>query len=188
MFPGNQTSHGGSARKGRRKIARPLCTDRFLHVVYRAKRAKGERSFLLPENARAVAEILDRTVAETSVTVKRYRNVGNHFHLLVKGTSPEALRRFFRLFPQRVALAVTGAKKGAPRGRFFDEVVFTRVVEWGSDYANVERYLVKNAFEQLGFAAAEVREMMHAVRTLPANRERYRRDLAYRGEDIATRA
>lgn len=180
-----KTEHGGSVRKGMRKCARPLRTDRLMHVVFRSSLATGERSFLRPANAAKIAEILDRTVGESGVRIKRYRNVGNHFHFLVRGEGPGELRKFFRLFPQRVALALGGAKKGRPRGKFFDETVYSRVVEWGTDYANVEDYLVKNAFEQLGFSATEVRALYRQVKTLPVNRMLYLERVHYRGKDLA---
>jgi REP element-mobilizing transposase RayT len=169
---------------GRRKVARPIACDRMMHVVYRSSKATGEMSFRHPRNRQRINEIVDKTSFETGVELKRFRNVGNHFHFLVRAKSPEQMRRFLRLIPQRVALAITGAKKGKPYGKFFDETVFSRIVNWGYDYANVEAYLLKNAFEEMGYSARQVREFYNIVRTHPVNKMLYLQDVAYRGKSI----
>jgi REP element-mobilizing transposase RayT len=170
------------ARVGRRKVARPIACDRLMHIVYRSSKAKGEMTFHHPKNRRRIEEIVGQTTLETGVELKRFRNVGNHFHFLVRARTPEQMRKFLRLLPQRVALAITGAKKGSPHGKFFDETVFSRTVNWGYDYANVEAYLLKNAFEEMGYSAKQVREFYNIVRTHPVNRMLYLQDVAYRGK------
>ena len=55
-----------------------------------------------------------------------------------------------------IAIIVTGAKKGAALARnstgrgYWDELAFTRIVQFGRDYENMGRYLIKNLFEAAG--------------------------------------
>jgi len=185
MFSPNKTLHGGEARKGRRKIARPLATDgRFMHVVFRSSKAVGKNSFQHGDNPRKICLILDRVQEETKVEVRKFRNVGNHFHLLVRSNDARLLRLFLKLFPQKVALLISGAKKGAAKGKFFDHTAFTRVVDWGRDYANVIRYLIKNSFEELGYSSKEVKELFQILCTHPINRMHYLADMNYRGQTL----
>lgn len=82
--------------------------------------------------------------------VDRFQNVGNHFHLLIRAKTRESIQNFLRVFPQLVAFRITGTKKGKPIGRFWDELAFSRVVDWGRDLWGVQNYLEKNRFEALG--------------------------------------
>jgi len=168
-----------------RKVARPLATDgRFMHVVFRSTKAVGKKDFRYGENYRKICAILDSVGRQTDVEVKKFRNVGNHFHFLIRSREANSLRQFLKLLPQKVALLISGAKKGSPKGRFFDLTAFTRIVEWGRDYANVIRYIIKNGLEELGHSKAEVREFFRILRTDPANQKFYIEDMRYRGEPV----
>ncbi|RZA05807.1 MAG: hypothetical protein EOP11_11920 [Proteobacteria bacterium] len=161
--------HGGKIRIGKRKIARPIVTNRLMHVVYRASGARGERSFLHPRHRRAISEILERTANEAQVHIVRYQNVGNHFHLLTKAKTRAGLQAFLRNFPSRVARLVARGKRGKPQGRFFDETVFTRIVEWGNDLQGMADYFFKNALESLGLPKAAAEAMRRKACSHPGN-------------------
>ncbi len=69
--------------------------------------------------------------------------VGNHFHFLIQTKSR-------RIFPARLARVMTGAKKGQPAlKRFWDDLAWSRIVEWGRDLAGIKRYFQKNIQEFL---------------------------------------
>lgn len=142
-----EKSHGGEKSRGKRKVARPLEPKKALHVTFRSARARGKWSFLRHRDA--VANSLEQA-SRFGVKVYRCENVGNHLHIVLKGKSRSAIQNFLRVFPQRLVFRVTGARKGAPIGRFWDSLVFTRIVEWGRDWRNLHNYLEKNRFESLG--------------------------------------
>jgi REP element-mobilizing transposase RayT len=151
-FPLSPTAHGGVVRLGKRKCARPIAVKRPMHLVMRSTRARGDWSFLHKRNKGVIQLLLLDCAERFGVKIFRYENVGNHMHLLVQARSRKSLQAFLRVFPQRVMFAVTGARCGSPKGRFFDRIVFSRVVEWGREFRVMQNYLWKNAMESLGFS------------------------------------
>lgn len=152
--PGRE--HGGDVRRGKRKLARPLDTKCPLHLVFRATKAKRERSFLHRKHKAAIHCLLLDTAERFGIKIFRYENVGNHLHVLIQGRRRSSIRAFLRVFPQKVMFQVTGARKGNPQGRFFDSVAYSRVVSWGREFEIVKNYLWKNAMEALGFSRGEL--------------------------------
>ena len=146
----SRTEHGGETGKGKRKFARPIATRKPMHLVLRASRAVGDWNFLRKKNREQIEEILELISKRYGVKIIRFQNVGNHLHLLVQGKSRVLLQSFLRTLPAKIALAITQAKKGNPQGRFFDEILFSRVVEWGRDFDRIVRYFRKNEFEAAG--------------------------------------
>jgi hypothetical protein len=60
-----------------------------------------------------------------------------------------ALRGFLREFAGRVANLITGAIKGRP-AKFWDGLVWTKIVEWGRQFKNVAKYVLLNLMEAAG--------------------------------------
>lgn len=149
-------AHGGDVAKGRRKTARPIDPKQALHVVLRSSQARGAHSLLHPKHCDPIHRLTQKLARRWGVRLYRYANVGNHLHLLVKVPTRAAWRRFLRELAGGIAILVTGARKGAglPRnesGRgFWDELAFTRIVQFGRDFEGVARYLIKNLFEAAG--------------------------------------
>lgn len=96
-----------------------------------------------------------------------FENVGNHLHLVVQGKSRPLLQSFLRTLPAKIAFGVTGAKKGNPVGRFFDDLLFTRVVEWGRDFARLRHYFFKNKMEAAGIDEHFVEKWQSFSKTVP---------------------
>ena len=81
----------------------------------------------------------------------------NHLHLSVKGghfktlRGREGLQNFFRVVAGHTAQEILRQFPFAPgiarrRGRkFWDDLLFTRIVEWGRDFICVSRYIERNA-------------------------------------------
>lgn len=85
------------------------------------------------------------TAARYSVKLHGYQNVGNHIHLHVQVRSREDWKCFLRVLPQRIMFAVTGARRGKPKGKFWTLLAFSRVVQWGRQYRAMVNYMAKNA-------------------------------------------
>lgn len=162
-----RTDHGGDSRRGKRKVARPLATKKPMHLVLRSSRAVGEWSFLRRKNRAAIKALLEGLARRYGVKVMAFENVGNHLHLLVRGKSRPLLRSFLRTLPAKIAFAVTSAKKGNPVGRFFEQIVFTRVVEWGRDISRLKRYFFKNQLEAAGISREFVENWRSFAATVP---------------------
>jgi hypothetical protein len=92
------------------------------------------------------------------VKVYDFANVGSHLHLLIRARRREAFQAFLRSFSGIVARRVTGARRGRPTGRFFEDLAWSRVVEWGRDYLGVRHYVFRNEIE--GLSSPRVRRAL----------------------------
>jgi REP element-mobilizing transposase RayT len=140
-----RTEHGGSVRRGRRKLERPVSTRRPMHVVLSSHRARGP--WILRKHERAVRDTLRETARRFGVRVYDFTNVGSHLHLLVRTRRRDAFHGFLRSFAGIVARQVTGARRGRPSGRFFSGLAWSRVLVWGPDYLGVRHYVFRNQIE-----------------------------------------
>lgn len=159
--------YGGDSRKGRRKIQRPFHPKRSLHVVFRASRARGGWSFLHRRHKAAIHVLLLQTMERYRGKLLGYENVGNHLHLLVMFRRRDHLQNFLRVFPQKLMFLVTGARRGNPKGRFFDRIVYSKVVQWGEHFRATKEYLWKNALESLGLPRNLILKWRKAAREVP---------------------
>ena len=78
--------------------------------------------------------------------------MGNHLHLLLKADRPEDLQRFLKTFAGLAARAVTGARKGLGRGKFWEKTAYSKIIPRGA-FKTVCAYLAKNRLEAIGFGA-----------------------------------
>jgi hypothetical protein len=119
-------THGGVSLKKRRKIERPLLPGQITHVVFKSAKAKGRLSFYSQKNQ--VHRRLRERAKKYFVEVIDYVNMGNHLHLKVRCNDTDKLKNFLRTFAALLARDITGARKGQPFGKFWDGLVFTRVL------------------------------------------------------------
>lgn len=140
-----RTVHGGADAKGKRKTERPFNTAAPLHLVLKSTRARGEWSMLKRRHRSKVTSMIYIYAKRFKIHVYRATNVGNHLHLLVKAKDRKSLADYLRVLAGRVAVTVTGARKGVKRiGRFWDHLCWSRLVNWGRDFFHVRDYLWKN--------------------------------------------
>jgi hypothetical protein len=146
-FALTDTAHGGSVRKGRRKIERPVSTRQPMHVVLHSKRAHGPWS--LRRHEQAVHKALRACAARNGVKLYGFANVGSHLHVLVRARRRDAFQGFLRSFAGIVARVVTGSRKSRPLtgGRFWSGLAWSRVVHWGDDRWIVQHYIFRNIIE-----------------------------------------
>ena len=86
-------------------------------------------------------------------------------HLSVKGSSREGLQNFFRVVAGHVAQEILRQfplKVGTARRprqtqtrKFWDDLIFSRIVEWGRDFKNVCHYILHNVLEAEGLRLTE---------------------------------
>jgi REP element-mobilizing transposase RayT len=146
----NPSAHGGDLSKNVRKTRRALATSCTMHIVMRSIRAKGEWSMLKKRHKSKIAFLLRDTAKRYGIKLHGFQNVGNHLHIHVQTPSRRAWQNFLRVLPQRIMFAVTGARRGNPKGRFWTLLAFSRIVEWGREYAALKLYFWKNSLEALG--------------------------------------
>jgi hypothetical protein len=77
------------------------------------------------------------------VKVHQARIVGGTLHVLTSARDRKNLADFLRVLAGRVAIVVSGAKKGQKRvGKFWNELCWSKLMNWGREFHEIIR-LVK---------------------------------------------
>jgi REP element-mobilizing transposase RayT len=173
-FAPGKIAYGGDPadRSSRRKVKRPLSRKHPVHLVMKSTHAQGAMSFLARKNFLPIAKIIDSRARDFGVKIHRREIMSNHIHIVASFKNRVAFQNFLRTATALIARSVTGARKGKPfqprrtkrlppsaRVRFFDNVVFSRVINGFRDFNGVKRYLRKNEAErELGYQARRLIE------------------------------
>ena len=135
----------GGRPKKKRKERRAFSSKNPLHVTLRSEHARGKLSLLYPPHARYIRHLIPLLARKYAVRVYRFANVGNHLHLLLQAEDKKGVQAFFRVLTGLLARKITGAQKGRPFGtRFWEGLIYSRVITWGKAYLRACRYIDKN--------------------------------------------
>lgn len=115
-----------------------------MHVVMKSDIARGSLSLLKRRNSQFVAVTLSVLGKRFGINVYEFANSGNHLHLAVKAKDRRGFQCFLKAFSSKIALFVTGAKKGRAAGKFWTYAPYTRIVEWGVALLRLKGYIAKN--------------------------------------------
>ena len=143
-----ETQYGGSYSRGVAKTRRPLSTKKPVHVTLKSSKAVGD--FRLTRYRKEIQAILFAQAQRWNVKILERSINTNHIHMALFSKSRGSLQNFFRAVSGLIARKVTGAKKGRPFGRFWDEVIWSRIVEWGKALTTLIQYVQQNTLECLG--------------------------------------
>lgn len=147
-------SFGGVSLKKRRKVKRPLWPGKVHHVVFKSSKAKGKMSFYA--HKLTVRKILDQKSRKFFVHIQDFVNMGNHLHLKVKFKDRKRFQQFLKSFSALLAREITGAKKGNPFGKFWDGLVFTRILVSSFEELGLKGYFTGNHLQkELGYKQRE---------------------------------
>lgn len=147
-------THGGTSLKKRRKRARPLVPNQITHVVFKSSKAKGKLSFY--HHKYKVSQLLKQRSKKFFVEILDFVNMGNHLHLKVRFKDPSLFKKFLISYPAMLARAITGARKGKPFGKFWDGLVYTRVLTSKLEELGLKGYFEGNHRQrELGYAERE---------------------------------
>ena len=93
------------------------------------------------------------------VRVYRASNSGDHLHLLVKANEKKNLSDFLRVLAGRIAVSISGAKKGQKRiGKFWDYLFWSKLINWGREFYQVRKFVLANELE---VTPKERQELVH---------------------------
>jgi REP element-mobilizing transposase RayT len=132
LIPKNELRHiksyslGGCSLKQRRKNKRPLIPGLTTHVVFKSSKAKGELSFY--KHKYLVANLLKAKSKKFFIEILDWVNMGNHLHLKVRFKDRNRMGQFLKSFSATLARTITGARRGQRFGKFWDGLVYTRVI------------------------------------------------------------
>jgi hypothetical protein len=143
--------YGGDSIRGKRKVRRPFKAGRPLHLVFRSSRACGAWSFLQRRNKAVLRNLFEREAKERGLKVLQFRNFGQHLQILARFPDRASLRAFLRVFTQKVMFLITGARKGCPKGRFFDAIAYSRVLDDARDLRLLIALLLRPNLPAMGF-------------------------------------
>lgn len=144
-------THGGVSLKKRRKIRRPLVPGAITHVVLKSSKAKGNLSFY--KHKILVHSLMKEKAKKFFIEVHDFVNMGNHLHIKVRFKDRHRFQKFLKSFTALLARKITGARKGHKFGRFWDGLVYTRVLLTKIEELGLKAYFEGNHLErELGYA------------------------------------
>lgn len=180
--------HGGDLSVRRRKSKRILSVRNPFHVTLRSDFAKGKRSLLKHKNL--ISKVLHKSSKRFGVNIYQRAICGNHIHLLVQGTNRISLQNFFRVVAGHIAQKIlerhpileserlkTSDAGNAPllkyQRKFWNALLYSRLVAWGRDFTNVVNYIERNVLEALGMIPYVRRKWRYpqAVGAMPLARD-----------------
>ena len=150
-------------------------------MTLRSQFAKGQRSLL--KHMRQIDGVIKKASELFDIRVYEKAICGNHIHLLIRGKTRLNLQNFFRVVAGHIAqkilesFPITNAERGAerkaaggaPRGvrkkpvcqknqrKFWELLVYTRIVTWGKEFRTIAKYIVQNTLEALNIIAYQKR-------------------------------
>ena len=148
--------HGGDLSTKKRKSRRAIDSTKSLHVVLKSDKARGLRS--LNNNSAVVKRVIRKSSWLFRVKVYSFSLNHNHIHLCVKGRNREDIQNFFRVLAGHMAQEILRKfplpeKRGNAPGykrKFWNALLYSRIVSWGRDYGRVLNYIYINKLEALG--------------------------------------
>ncbi len=150
---GKLKEFGGSRLKSNPKRARPIETNKPIHLTLKSEIATGSKySMLLPKNYKAIKDIVYSLAKRFKVKIDRFENVGNHLHMVAQFPSQKAYVAFIRGIASAIARHVLGVSKKVIKGlKFWQARPYTRIISWGRDLKGTLKYLNYNRIQAVGF-------------------------------------
>jgi hypothetical protein len=147
-------THGGKVRAGKAKLARPLSTKCWIHTSLKSDVAKGELSLLRKE--KVIQNLLTETAKKCFVELGDAIIMRNHIHLRVRILDRKLFAKFMRVVAGTIAKLVTGAKKGQPFGKFWTQLIWTRILKSSFEFLVLKNYFEGNRIEkEMGYDERE---------------------------------
>jgi REP element-mobilizing transposase RayT len=169
FIPKSRLDHGGALSENTRRSRRPLATKRPLHITLRSEHATGVRSLLNHQGL--IHAVIAKAARRFGVRVYRLAICGNHIHALIRGLTRIGIQNFFRVLaghiaqgilrkhpldPKKLSRPIQACKKN--QRRFWDLLLFSRVLTWGREFKTVANYILQNTLEALNIIAYKPRK------------------------------
>jgi len=176
FFPPPSREHGGILSVNKRRGRRSLATKESIHVTLRSEIATGDRSLLRHKDI--IIAVMTKAQTLFRVKVYRFAICSNHIHLLIRGKNRTEIQNFFRVFAGQIAQAILkrfprtreeikkleASQKGCTKNRrkFWQFLIYSRLITWGREFTRVVNYLVQNTLEALHIIAYKPRKKVRA--------------------------
>jgi len=143
FLPPSTSFFGGSIN--RRCSARPLSFKKPVHLVIKSSKARGSWAFLNNRNRRGIERWLKHFAQMNHLRIYETALNWNHLHLIVRFPDRKSYLHFIRSLTGTLPRSVFGFSH--PTETFWDFRPFTRIVEWGRDFAQACEYVQQNVME-----------------------------------------
>ena len=164
FFETQSMEHGGSLRVGKRKTARPICTRRPMHIVYRSELAIGAHSFRKPAAQAIIVSCLTRWSKHFGIKIHKYSVNSNHLHIALQGGNRRLIQNFLRVFAGQVAIRLLKLWR-VPPVKVWALRVYSRIcASFGRPFAILLDYIEKNINEAAGNIAYTTRTSKRRAR------------------------
>ncbi len=135
-------THGGPPSRGRRKVKRPFFSNVPQLFVLSSARARGKWSFEHRKNRSRITSQIYTYAKRFRIKVYLARVKSGQIELLIKAADRKDLADFFRVLAGRVAVTLTGAKRGMRRiGRFWNELCWSKLLNWGREFHEISHFV-----------------------------------------------
>jgi REP element-mobilizing transposase RayT len=125
------------------------------HLVLRARLPV----LRLKRNKAIISDLIFELSKKFEVCIYNNSLNSNHIHLLAKATNQKDLHDFLRVLTGQIAQRITGAVRGKKnKFSFWLKPAWKRMVYWGRDFFNLNRYIYQNQLESLGLIAYQPRQ------------------------------
>ena len=106
-----------------------------MHIVLRFyARARGAWSLRRRRTEVGIRVVLRALARRHGVRVYEFAVTSNHLHAVLRAKTRAQFQAFLRAFAGVVARLATGARRGHPVGRFWDDLAYSRVLHWGREF------------------------------------------------------
>lgn len=121
--------YGGKLYSGKRKSARPIAVNKNLLVEFKSSKARGAKSLTHPRNRLVVNTVVREQATRFKISVDGVSNEGKSLQIVIRGKRRASYQGFLRCVPGIIARRVTGAQKGREKGKFWDGIAYSKVLE-----------------------------------------------------------
>ena len=147
FFETQSMEHGGSLGIGKRKTARPICTRRPMHIVFRSELAIGAHSFRKPAAQAIIVSCLTRWSKHFGIEIHKYSVNSNHLHIALQGGNRRLIQNFLRVFAGQVAIRLLKLWR-VPPVKVWAVRVYSRIcASFGRPFKVLLAYIDKNIKE-----------------------------------------
>ncbi len=140
--------------RGKRKTARPYFSNAPQLFLLNSRKARGNWDLTHRRHRSRITSRIYVYASRFRVRVYSAAIKKGQIQLLVKASDRKDLADFFRVLAGRVAILITGAKKGIKAtGKFWDELCFSRLLNWGGGFHHF-RNLILNVQDAISMEGA----------------------------------
>ncbi len=150
LFPKANVAYvfGGASTLGKRKVARTILPNKWIHLCLKSQKAVGVLSLLHPRVREKIESLIRQKAKKFFVELNSAVNMGNHFHLKIRVIRKDDFIKFLKSITGLIARIVTGAKKGVKFGKFWDAIAYTRVLMSSFEELSLRGYFNANRIER----------------------------------------